>query len=48
MLIVVQKLLDPADGLPFVNERGLLKKATAVLKALPEYRLERVEDAPAG
>jgi hypothetical protein len=31
-----------------VNEGGLLKKASAVLKAVPEYRLEVVEDAPSG
>jgi hypothetical protein len=38
-----KKLLDLRDGIPFVNEGGLLKKTTKILKEIPRFKIELVE-----
>jgi hypothetical protein len=39
----MQKLLDPKDGLPFINVDGVLRKATTIIEPFPKYTIERVK-----
>lgn len=39
----LKKLIDLRDGIPFVNEGGLLKKTTKILENVPRFKIERVE-----
>lgn len=42
------RLLDPADGVPFVHVDGELKKATQTLTHIPEYRFVSNAESKAG
>ncbi|KAF2673741.1 hypothetical protein BT63DRAFT_476221 [Microthyrium microscopicum] len=36
------KILDPKDGIPFINVEGALQKTRSILENFPKYKLEKV------